>query len=248
MKNLLFSLLMLLIAPTIVAHGQTNDKFIGKSAKQYWKDKQGQPWNDLSYQMAVRLDPQYAQAFNANEIGTDDGSLTYKVGEWRYFSLKRDGTGTYADVDYLVYEDPNKCVTYQVELHKNGVAAPFIRGESSKKEVCSSLTNNFISLDKNNSLFLKDWLIIAGAILGGVLLIYVIIFRWLFSGLLRRRWGVSSAEHFTWSLSLIGVLALASALTLLYLGPRIETWVIMGIMGAFWLLHGAVWLVSGKEA
>lgn len=247
MKNLICSLLILLIAPVIVAHGQTNDKFVKKSVKQYWTDKQGRPWNDLSYQMAVRLDPQYAPA-NAPEIGTDDGSLKYNLGEWRYFSLKRDGVGTYADVDYLVYETSSDPVTYQVELHKNGVAAPFVPGGSSKQEVSNTSPARPIPIYENNSLFLKDWLIIAGAILGGALLIYVIIFRWLFSGLLRRRWGVSSAEHFTWSLSLIGMLAVASALTLLYLGPRIETWVIMGIMGAFWLLHGAVWLISGKEA
>jgi hypothetical protein len=246
--TLLCGSLTLLIASAVVAQGQANDKFIKKPLKQYWTDKQSQPWNDLTYQMAVRLDPQYAQSLNTTEISTDDGSLKYNLGEWRYFSLKRDGAGTYADVDYLVYENSGDPVTYQIELHKNGVAAPFIVGGSSKQEVRNTSVSKPIALKEVNTLLLKDWLIIAGAILAGAILIYVMVFRWLFAGLLRRRWGVSSAEHFTWSLSLLGMLAVASALTLLYMGPRLETWIIMGIMGAFWLLHAVVWLVSGKEA
>ena len=85
--------------------------------------------------------------------------------------------------------------------------------------------------------------------LTGAILVYVLIFRWLFNGLLfKRRWAVPGAEHFTWSMSLLVMLALAAALTLFYLGPRLETWIIIAVMGAFWLLHGVVWLVSGKEA
>jgi uncharacterized membrane protein HdeD (DUF308 family) len=49
-------------------------------------------------------------------------------------------------------------------------------------------------------------------------------------------------------MSLLGMLALAAGLTLFYLGPRLETWVIIGVMGAFWLLHAIVWLAAGKEA
>ena len=245
------ALLMLIGASSETARAQSPDKFVKKTMKQYWQDQNRQPWSDLSYQMAVRIDPQYALALNANEISDSDPNqpLKYAVGEWHYFSLKTDGLGTYAEVDFLVYESKSDPVVYQVELQKNGRAITFLRG-SSKMEVNNDTPNPpTIGLKENNPLFLKDWLIIAAVMIGGALLIYFLIFRALFAGLLfRRRWGVSSAENFTWSMSLLAMLALAAGLTLFYLGPRLETWIIIGVMGSFLLLHAFVWVVSGKEA
>lgn len=247
----LFALLVLMIAHTGVAHAQGSNKFIRKQVKEYWRDQMQRPWNDLSYQMAIRIDPVYAQALGQNEISSDDTPpLTYAVGEWRYFSLKSDATGTYADVEALVYADKDEPVTYQVELQKNGKALPFTSGYSSKVDIKNdTLFLTPIPVPLPNAIFLKDWMIIAGVLLLGAILLYLLVFRWLFRGLLfNRRWGVSSAEHFTWSMSLLGMLAIAAGLTLFYLGPRLETWIIIGVMGAFWLLHAIVWLASGKEA
>jgi hypothetical protein len=250
---LLCALIILTGAAAETARGQSADKFVRKTFRQYWRDLNNQPWSDLSYQMAVRIDPQYAQNLNSQEISDEDpvNPLRYPVGgEPHLFSLKRDAVGTYADFDCLVYDNKTDPITYQVELQKGGRSASFISGASSRIDLSNDTPNlPTIGLKENNPLFLKDWLVIAGAILGGAILIYILIFRALFSGLLfKRRWGVSSAEHFTWSMSLLAMLALASALTLFYLGPRLETWVIIGVMGAFWLLHSVVWLVSGKEA
>lgn len=232
--------------------GAQNKEFVVKRLKQPWTDSNGRPWNDDSYQMAVRIDPQYAKDIGVDEISADDSSgqtVKYATGEWRLYKLQRDAKTTFAEVDYLVYKDSRDPVIYQVELQKNGKAAAFASG-SSKVEVSNdSVTPRPIIIGLPNSIFLKDWLFIGGVMLAGLILIYIIVFRWLFSGLLfKRRWAVPSAEHFTWSMSLLMLLALASALTLLYLGPRLETWIIVGVMGAFWLLHAVVWVVSGKEA
>ncbi|HMF55952.1 MAG TPA: hypothetical protein VK619_06310 [Pyrinomonadaceae bacterium] len=245
--SLLYCLLALLALTAGSTNAQTKE-FTVKKLKQYWTDNSGRPWNDLSYQMAVRIDPQYASSLGTDEISTDSPPLKYVTGEWHFFSLQRDAQGTFAEVDYLVYKDSNDPVTYQVELQKNGKAAPFASGSS--KVVVSNDTASLprIPISQPNPILMKDWLLIIGVMLAGAALIYVLIFRWLFTGLLNRRMAVVSAEHFTWSLSLLALLGLATALLLFALGPRLETWLIMGVTGAFWLLHGVVWLVSGKEA
>jgi len=242
-------LLALCIITTVSAHGQSKE-FVLKKLKQYWSDNNNQPWNDLSCQMAVRIDPQYAKDLGSDEISIDNPPIKYAIGEWHYFSLQRDAKGTFAEVDYLVYKDSTDPVTYQVELQKNNKSIAFVNGSKSKVEVNNdSVEQKTLNLNQANTIFLKDWLLIAGILLAGAILVYVLIFRWLFAGLLfKRHWGVPSAEHFTWSISLLLMLGIAAALTLFYLGPRLETWIIMGLMGFFWLLHAMVWLVSGKEA
>lgn len=232
-------------------HAQ-NKEFVVKRLRQYWTDNSGRPWNDTSYQMAVRIDPQYAKDISVDEISADNPggqAIKYATGPWNFFSLQRDAKGTYADVDYLAYKDSTDPVTYQVELQKNGKAAPFASGSSKVEVRNDSVDPRAVMLKQANAIFWKDWLFFGGVMLAGLILIYIIVFRWLFSGLLfKRRWAVPSAEHFTWSLSLLMLLALASTLTLLYFGPRLETWIIVGVMAAFWLLHAVVWVVSGKEA
>lgn len=245
----LLSVIGLLVASAATAHGQAAGKFELKHLKQYWYDSLGQPWNDTSYQMAVTLDPQFAQGL-PQEISSDDGTVSYTIGAPKLFSLRRDATGTYAEVDYLAYADKDDPITYRAELKKGAKSAPFVNQTGSKVEIRRDTSNlSRIQLKENNPILLNDWLIMGGALLGGAVLLYVLVFRWLFKGLLfNRRWGVSSAEHFTWSMMLLGMLALAAALTVFYLGPRLETWIIIGVMGAFWLLHAIVWLASGKEA
>lgn len=198
--------------------------------------------------MAVRLDPLHARDVG-DEISIADPPIKYTTGEWRFYSLQRDARGTFAEVDYLVYKDSADPIGYEVELRKDNKAVPFLRGSREIKVSNDSVNSGEIILKDRNPIFLKDWLFLAAIILLGLILVYVLVFRWLFSGLLfKRRWAVSSAEHFTWSLSLLAVLALTAVVTILYLGPRLQTWIITGVLGAFWLLHGVVWLVSGKEA
>jgi hypothetical protein len=241
--------LLLLLATLAADVGAQSNKFARKTLKEYWQDQLHRPWNDLSYQMAVRIDPQYAMTLGENEISSEDNpALKYAVGEWHLFSLKGDANGTYAEPEVLVYADKDEPVTYQVELQKNGRSVPFAFG-SSRFDVRNDTVGGTSGIKQFNAIFLKDWMIVAAALLLGAILLYVLVFRWLFRGLLfARRWNVSRAEHFTWSMSLLGMLALAAALTFFYLGPRLETWIIIGVMGAFWLLHAIVWLASGKEA
>ena len=256
-KRLTFmcGIVSLMLASGIVAHGQGVNKFVKKTMKQYWLDQNRQPWSDTSFDMAVRIDPEFAAPLGVVEIASDDidpltnQPFTYSVGEWKFFKLRKDGVGTYAEVDYLVYENKYEPVVYQVELQKNNRSIPFAFG-SSQVEVFNDTPNiPPIGLKQNNPILLKDWLIIAGVLILGAILLYVLVLRALFSGLLfKRRWGVASAEHFTWSLALLVMLGIASLLTLLYLRPRLETYIIIGAMGALWLLHAIVWLVSGKEA
>ena len=243
---IVLSLLTLLLAPNIVS-AQTRE-FQIKKLKQYWRDQYEQPWSDLSCRMAVRLDPLHAKDVG-DEISISDPPITYTTGEWRLFSLQRDAKGTFAEVDYLVFKDSSEPIGYEIEVRRGNKAIPFARGSREIKVSNDSPVSGEIILKDKNRITLKNWLFLAGVILLGLILVYVLIFRWLFSGLLfKRRWAVSSAEHFTWSLSLLALLGLAAALTILYLGPRLETWIIIGVLGAFWLLHGVVWMVSGKEA
>jgi hypothetical protein len=242
---LLLSLTVLLVSGH--AYGQTKE-FQLKKLKQYWLDNHDQPWNDLSYQMAVRLDPLYAKDVGSDEISIADPSIKYTTGDWRFYSLQRDAKGTYAEVDYLVYKDSPDPISYEVELRKGNKAVPFLKGSREVKVSNDSIAGP-IKLKDANQIFLKDWLFMGGLMLIGLILVYILVFRWLFSGLLfKRRWAVPTAEHFTWSVSLLVLFALAAALTLFYLGPRLETWIVIGVMGAFWLLHGVVWVVSGKQA
>jgi hypothetical protein len=249
-KNLFIIVVLSLLAlplGTKMVSAQTRE-FQIKKLKQYWRDQYEQPWSDLSYRMAVRLDPLHAKDVG-DEISITDPPIKYTTGEWRFYSLQRDARGTFAEVDYLVYKDSSEPIGYEIELRKGNKAVPFLKGSREIKVSNDSVTGADLLLKDKNPIFLKDWLFLAGIILLGLILIYVLIFRWLFSGLLfKRRWAVSSAEHFTWSLSLLTVLALAAVVTILYLGPRPQTWIIIGVLGAFWLLHGVVWLVSGKEA
>lgn len=241
-------MILLVLIPS-TTRGQSNE-FVVKRLKQYWLDQNKQPWNDLSYRMAVRIDPQYARELGTDEISSSENPPITYTASWQYYSLQTDAKGTYANVDYLVYKDRSDPVTYQVELQKNGKAPPFVNGSFSKVEVRNdSAPPRPLALDQPNAIFLKDWLIIGAVLLIGLILVYVLVFRWLFSGLLfKRQWAVTSAEHFTWSMSLLVMLGIATALTWFYLGPRLETFTIIAVMGGFWLLHAVVWMVSGKEA
>jgi hypothetical protein len=251
--TLLLSVIALIVASTEVAQAQPAGKYVKKILKQYWTDERQRPWNDLSYRVAIRIDPQFASSLQESEISSEDNPpLKYGVGDdWHLFNLKTDANGTYAEPEVLVYADSSDPIIYQVELRDAGGKSPsFVPGGSSKVEARNDTAGlPTVKLNKSNSIFMKDWMIVAGVMLAGAILIYILVFRWLFRGLLfTRRWGVSKAEHFTWSMSLLGMLALAAGLTVLYLGPRLETWVIIGVMGAFWLLHAIVWLASGSEA
>jgi hypothetical protein len=246
---LLCGLVALLSLVAVEARAQQNE-FVVKHLKEYWQDQNKQPWNDLSYKMAVRIDPQYAQELGSEEISSNDNPpLKYTTG-WQFFTLQKDSKGTFAEVDYLVYKDSNKPIIYQIELQKDGKGVRFVNGSISKKPVSNDTVQSPpIAVAQTNAIFWQDWLLIAGVMLAGAAIVYVLIFRWLFSGLLfRRQWAVTSAEHFTWSMSLLLLLGIAATIAWFKLGPRLETYVLIGIMGVFWLLHAVVWMVSGKEA
>jgi hypothetical protein len=248
-KFVLFGLLISLLFVATSVQAQPGE-FVVKRLKEYWQDQNKQPWNDLSYKMAIRIDPQYAQELGTDEISSNDNPPVKYTTGWQFFSLQKDSKGTYAEVSYLVYKDSSKQVVYQIELQKNGKAPPFVSGAVSKKSVSNdSVQGPPIALNQQNAIFWQDWLMIAGLLLVSALIIYVLVFRWLFGGLLfRRRWNVGTAEHFTWSMSLLLLLAVVTATAWFKLGPRLETFLLIGIIGAFWLLHVIVWMVSGKEA
>ena len=251
MKHKATAIIILTLIFICSSEAEAQNKYQKKSIQVTWRDGRGDAWSDLDCQMAIRIDPQYAATLNASEISSDDNPpLAYAIGEWHYFSLKNDGARTYAEPDVLVYADKADPVTYQIELQKDKKSLPFTQGSTSKLDVSNDSPNLDVGVEQVNTPQLRDWLIVAGAILVGAILLYVIVFRWLFSGLLfNRRWAVSKAEHFTWSLSLILLLALGAVMTLFYkpFGPRLETWLIIGVLGAFWFLHAIVWMVSGKE-
>jgi len=162
-KATILVLLWTLIFPSVIAFGQGKE-FQVKKLKQYWRDEHEQPWNDLSYQMAVRLDPLYAKDLGVDEISVDNPPVKYTTGDWRFYSLQRDAQGTYAEVDYLVYKDSPDFISYEIELRKGNKAAPFLKG-SREVKVNNDSAPRPISLKESNPIFLKDWLFMGGVML-----------------------------------------------------------------------------------
>ncbi len=220
----------------------------------YIVDAYGKPWSDLACQIRVKLDPDYTKDLPSQELSVEKPAASFNGGAWKYYRLEKDERGSYARVPWIVFKNNNNPVHYMYEVFnpatKNTV--PFLKPNLSKLEVRNTTKvfplgetkspNDFLSILKGN------WYIIAGILVLGALLVYFLIFKWLFSGLLlRRRWGVGSAQNFTMSMGILIMLAIIVGLSLYYLGMRPETWIILGIMAALWLLHGVVWLVSGNR-
>lgn len=245
--------LLVLIWGCLLACGawaQPTEEFVVKTQKVPWLDQNNQPWSDLSCKLAVRLDPQFASnlglARNDEITGSDNPAVKFTTSP-QLFSLRSEGGQTFAEVPFLVFKNKTDAVVYQIELQREGRAVVFAPGSSSKY----SISNNSPAPRAGvagipNPTQLKDWLIVVGVLLVSALFIYFLIFRGLFKGLLGRGWTTSSAENFTASLSLLLWFVAGLALTFVYLGPRLETYIISGLLALFWLMHGVVWLVSKK--
>src|SRR2546423_9095518 len=196
-KILLCALLTLGILSLHETYGQSPKEFTVIKARQYWVDKDKKNWEDTSYVMRVSLHPEYAQSLGTQEISA--GNLKFSTGSWKGWKLQKDAKGTYAEGDVLVYKDSPEPIIYQVELWKpgpggqSGVTVPFANNASSKwpvsnKGVASGPIPTAIANSPWGSV--KDkWMIIVGVLLLGAIMIYFLIFRWLFAGLLhQQRW------------------------------------------------------------
>ncbi|MGH9838377.1 MAG: hypothetical protein ACREEM_06300 [Blastocatellia bacterium] len=251
MKRLLW-LLTLLAMPGVYAqdaYGQQPRRFVRKAMRQYWLDGQDKPWNDLSYQMAVRIDPSDATGLPGNEISSDDNPpLKYTVGEWKYFSLKQDGQGTYADVEYLVYANTDDPITYRIEIQKNGASPRFKRpGEGMISVSNSSPSRAPISLADLNPILFWDWLKFVLVWIGGVLIFYLLVFRLFFETLLRRGWSVSRAEHSTAALTLLLIIGWAFIVAIALFGWRPNYNWVFGALAGFFVLYLIIVLMSRRR-
>jgi hypothetical protein len=250
---LLFLSLLLCLWVGGEARAQDPKELTVKAVDFYVYDIYGKPWSRLTDQVRIKLDPEFAGEFGATDISVPNTNFSFSTNNVKPYRLEKSSSGTYARVPWIVFKNNNNPVRYIVEVYdpqaRRSVA--WLRPANGKVERRNNSGGIGGVLREANSVgttFFANWYIIAGVILLGALLIYFLILKWLFSGLmLRRRWGASSAQNFTLSLSILMMLAIIVGLALYFYGMRPETWIILGIMAALWLLHGVVWLVSGNK-
>lgn len=223
-------------------------------------DSYGRPWSDLSKQLWVDLDPNHTK--DLPPPGTEiravnpktNKEIKYQSGPKKPFPLKKNNRGeTLAEVDYIVYKDPAKSIFYRVGLFdpQTKQQVPWLNTKSTQEvrndNRKTGPNQTGVSNSPGSVLLNHIWLVLGVLVLGAII-IYLLVFRWLFSGLLHQwRWGVSSASHFTWSMSILLMLAIITGLAFYIFGPHLETWIIIGILVGLWLLHGVVWLVAGNR-
>jgi hypothetical protein len=229
---------------------QSTDKFKKITVTRYWTDRNNQPLNfDAKVSLTLSSD-------EADKLGGDDkisaDGITYDFNTPHSFPIRRDQNGrTFANYEVLVFADKDDFLKYSISLiDANGARLGLIRGTKDFEEFNRYSAGTGVNrTEKPNRILFKEWAIVLGLLLLSGLLLYFLISRWLFKVLLMKyKWPTAKAEHFTWSIVLLGLLAVATALTMAYLGPRFETWIVVGVVGAFWLLHAIVWAASGKEA
>lgn len=253
---LLFLALTFLCLSAAEAAGQ---EFTTVKRRRYVYDANGRPWADLDCKYTLKLFPEV----NSDLAGRDEITAQNKEGrDVRFntgtpiaFKLQQDDQGTYADVDFVVFNDPNKVVVYQQGIWNPATRkdVPNIHKDGARLEMRNDAKSGSASVgvSEQNGLwvtFKQKWWVIVGALILGAVLIWFLIFRWLFSGLLlRHKWSVGSAQNFTRSLAALLMLGILVALSIFYLGFRIETYVIIGLMGALLILSGGVWLVAGSK-
>lgn len=253
---LLFLALTFLCLSAAEAAGQ---EFTTVRRKRYVYDANGRPWVNLDCRYTVKLYPEVNPDLGGRDevsVQKDGREIKFTTGTPVAYKLQQDDNGTYAEVDFVVFSDPNKAVVYQQGIWNPATKkeVPNIRKDGARLEMRNDNKSGSGTLEMKDpngitDIFKQKWWVIVGALALGAVLVWFLIFRWLFSGLLlKRKWGVSSAQNFTRSLAALLMLGILVALAIFYLGFRVETYVIIGLMGALAILTGAVGLVSGKHA
>lgn len=252
---LLFLALTFLCLSAAEAAGQ---ELVTVKRRRYVYDANGKPWADLNCRYTAKLYPEVNSDLAGHDEVTaqkDGREVKFTTGAPVAYKLQQDERGTYADVDFVVFSDPNKAIVYQQGIWNPSTKkeVPNIRKDGARLEMrndAKSGTGSIETRDANGlaDIFKQKWWVIAGALVVGLLLSWFLFFRWLFSALLLRyKWGVGSAQNFTRSLTALLMLGIMVALAIFYLGFRVETYVIIGLAGALIILTGAVGLVSGSK-
>lgn len=229
---------------------QSQFKFEKRTIRETWTDKAGKPLNyDAEVQLKLSAD-QFDQIGGVTEI-TADG-LTYNIQDSKSFPILKDSAGnTFAQYDVLVFADKDDSIKYDISLidKRTGQANGLTNGTKSYEEYNRKSGNASLKkTQKYNKIVLMDWLIICGTLLLSGLLLYFLVSRLLFKTLLMKyKWTTTKAEHFTWSITLLGMLAISAVLAVTFIGPRIETWFLVGVVAMFWILHAIVWAVSRDD-
>ncbi len=244
---------LLLISAAGAARGQGQDeRFTVTQQPIYLVDANGKPWGDLSCQLRVKLDSEHTRELGADEISVEKPQTSFSSGTWKLYNLEQDPKGTFARVNWIVYKGSNDPVFYQIELYNPATrnAVPWLRPGASRVMMRNNVAPQAGQLGQLNPLWpvLKsNWLIFSLVLVGSVLLVYFLILRFLFSGLLHRDWGAASAQYVTWVISLALILLATAGWSYVYLGARVETWVMLALAGATVLLLGVVLAVAGTK-
>lgn len=243
MRYLVTLLFLLALAVNVCAQ----DKYDIKQVRLMVYDKSGQPWNDASAFLGVKLDTTKNNTLEDQEITA--GTTSYNVGgDFQRFGLKFDAGGNcYAEVNLVVYKGNDSQISYELALLK----------KEGEKYVTVPLTNRTIAVSRttpdkysiNASIFrpmlLTDWALYGGIMLASILFVYFVLFRWLFSVLLfNHSWPVSRAEYFTTSLSLLMILAVFGFLMAIFLPHTVVVWTVLTLLTIFWVGHAITWALS----
>jgi hypothetical protein len=249
---LLLVSLILLVGASNATHAQ-DDRFTTTQQSIYLVDANNKPWSDLSCQLRVKLDSEYTKDLGADEISVEKPLTKFSSGTWRLYNLEQDANGTFARVNWLVLKDSNDPVTYQIGLYNPATKTeiPWLRKGASRVMMRNNTKPSLGQVGANNPVWwvLKNnWPILIGALFLIAVMIYLLILRYFFAGLLHRwQWGAASAQYFTWVLSLVLLLGAVASLSYAYLGTRLETWVMLAMTGAFCVLLIIVYAVSGSK-
>jgi len=250
---LFLSLLLCLLAFGEARAQEDPRELTVKPVEFYVYDFYGKPWSRLTDQVRIKLDPEFAGELGASDISVPNSNFSFSANSVKPYRLEKNSSGTYARIPWIVFKNNNNPVRYIVEVYDTQARRPVawlrpVNGKVERRNNSAGIGGILREANSVGGTFFNNWYIFAGVIFLGALLIYFLILKWLFSGLmLRRRWGASSAQNFTFSLSILMMLAIIVGLALYFYGMRPETWIILGIMAALWLLHGVVWLVSGNK-
>ena len=244
--------LMLLFIATAPASAQ-DERFTVMQQSVYLTDANGKPWSDLTCQLRVKLDSEYTNDLGADEVSVEKPlPARFSSGTWKLYNLEQDSNGTFARINWVVLKNSNDPVVYQIGLYNPATKTevPWLRKGSSRLMMRNNVPPQTLPAGVANtwsSVFRNNWVMFVIFSVAGLLLAYILILRFLFAGLLRRDWGAASAQYFTWSLSLVLIVASIAAWHYMYLGARPETWAALAAVGVASLLLAGVMGVAGKH-
>src|SRR5215207_1296051 len=84
--------------------------------KRYVYDANGRPWADLNSRYTAKLYPEVNSDLGGRDelvVQKDGREIKFTTGAPVAYKLQQDERGTYAEVDFIVFADPNKAVIYQ---------------------------------------------------------------------------------------------------------------------------------------